>query len=433
MKSALSITTLLLLCASAFGQQYKVLYSFQGPHLSDGEFPVAGLVADGFGNLYGTTRLGGPYGYPACPGCGTVFELSPNSDGSWSEYVLHAFCSSSNNEGLCLDGAYPETSLIIDSEGNLYGTTAGGGSNSCELLAGCGTVFELSPPTVSGGAWTETVLYNFCSVVSGGACIDGYQPISGLTFDSHGNLYGTTVSGGSGKNGGVVFELSPGSNGWSETILYNFCSAQGTYCLDGAAPSAGVTFDAAGNLYGTTRNGGAPNYAGGGTVYKLSPGSGQWSHIVLVSSRGGSTRGSAPLSDVKIDSLGYLYGTTSLSGPNGATGGIFRLSPGGGSGAGVFFQSGLEGCIPAAGVTLDFQANVMYGTASMCGKNGGGTIYTVNPSRQLTVLYNFCSQAGCTDGTNPLGALIEDASGNLYGTAENGGANGYGVVFEITP
>ncbi len=324
----------------------------------------------------------------------------------------------------------------MDSAGNLYGTTSGGGTGGGAngfCPGSCGTVFELSPPTVSGGSWTETVLYNFCSVVSGGACIDGYQPISDLTFDSHGNLYGTTVSGGSGKNGGVVFELSAGSNGWSETILYNFCSAQGTYCLDGAAPSARVTFDAAGNLYGTTRSGGAPNYAGGGTVYKLLPGSGQWSHTILVSSKGGSAKGGAPLSDIKIDSLGYLYGTTSLGGPNGATGGVFRLSPGSGSDAGVFFQTGLDGCIPAAGVTLDFQANVLYGTSSMCGKGSNGTVFTIGPSKQLTVLYSFCSQSGCADGANPLGALLEDASGNLYGTAENGGSNGYGVVFKITP
>src|SRR5580698_3902845 len=169
MKPALCVMAIVALCCgTSFGQQYKVLYSFQGASVGDGMNPVAGLIADNSGNLYGTTRVGGPYGYPACPGCGTVFELSPNSDGSWTESVIYAFCA--NFDGACLDGAFPEAALVMDSTGNLYGTTAGGGSGGgargCQdALAGCGTVFELSPPTILGGAWTETVLYNFCSVL----------------------------------------------------------------------------------------------------------------------------------------------------------------------------------------------------------------------------------------------------------------------------
>jgi uncharacterized repeat protein (TIGR03803 family) len=435
METILCLITLALSSTFAAPQaQYKVLYSFQGNRVGDGMNPVAGLIADNSGNLYGTTRVGGPYGYPACPGCGTVFELSPNSDGSWTESVIYAFCANFN--GACLDGAFPEAALVMDSTGNLYGTTAGGGSGGgargCQdALAGCGTVFELSPPTILGGAWTETVLYNFCSVLQGTACVDGFEPIADLTLDGVGNLYGTAQHGGSGDGGqGVVFELSPGTNGWTETVLYNFCSVmQGKYCLDGSLPGAGVTLDAAGNLYGTTINGGAPHSVGGGTVYKLTYNSGAWSETVLASSRGGSAKGSVPLGDLRID-LGYLYGTTSFGGVDGG-GGVFKLSSITGSGGGVFFDTGSEGCYPTAGVTLDHQRNVLYGTASQCGQGGGGTVFTVDPSRQLTVLYSLCSQSACADGANPLGALIEDTSGNLYGTTENGGAAGDGVVFEV--
>ena len=415
-------------CTLAFGQSYKVLYSF-GSHSDDGANPIAGLVSDGAGNLYGTTKIGGTPNFPTCPGsgCGAVFELTPNADGSWGESVLYAFCAS----GACLDGAFPESALVIDSLGNLYGTTQGGGDSQF-----AGTVFELSPPSAPGGAWTETVLYNFCSL-GDRSCTDGYAPIAALTFDSSGNLYGTTQFGGSGASGsgagsnGVVFELTPGSGGWTENVLYNFCpKGNGKFCPDGSQPAAGVTFDKVGNLYGTTMAGGAPNSGGGGTIYKLTPGSGGWTESVVAASRLVFVTGAAPMGEASIDSHHNLYSTISRYGPDGG-GAVFKLAPGGRA-SGTFFD-GQPGCMPTSGVTLDAQNDALYGTLSFCGINDGGAVYKMSSLGQVTTLYSFCPQSGCADGSNPVGGLIEDAAGNLYGTTKNGGASGNGVVFEITP
>jgi uncharacterized repeat protein (TIGR03803 family) len=200
MKTLLCAAVVVLGCGLALGQ-YKVLWSFSGLP-GDGADPVSGLVSDHAGNLYGTTQYGG-----ANDG-GTVFELSPNADGSWAETILYNFCGD-KNEGHCNDGQYPTTGLILDRAGNLYGTTNNGGSTDClHNSYGCGTVFELSP---SAGVWTETVLYSFCADTN---CDDGYYPDSQLIFDGSGNLYSTTSSGGTGNGGyGTVFELSPSASG----------------------------------------------------------------------------------------------------------------------------------------------------------------------------------------------------------------------------
>src|SRR5579871_1192608 len=183
------------------------------------------LVADKAGNLYGTTYGGGATNF--CSGCGTVFSLTPNSDGSWTESVIYNFCASYSN-GACLDGAEPVSGLILDGAGNLYGTTKAGGAPTCAIAGGCGTVFELSPPTNPGGVWPEKVLYSFCAD-SSKTCADGVQPNGRLAFDAAGNLYGSTTIGGSGhsrelSNGGTVFKLSHSVSGWAETVLYNFCT-----------------------------------------------------------------------------------------------------------------------------------------------------------------------------------------------------------------
>jgi hypothetical protein len=209
---AFFIMSVALSCATAIGQQYQVLYNF-GATSSDGFNPQSNLIADNLGNLYGTTTKGGSSTASLCVGsggCGTVFELSPNSNGSWTEKVLYDFCSAFSN-GLCQDGAFPLAGLVIDPFGNLYGTTVNGGANSyCDPSGdGCGTVFKLSPQP--GGTWDETILYNFCA----NSCLDGDGPASQLTFDTKGNLYGTTEHGGSSSSsiGGTVFMLSPSSNG----------------------------------------------------------------------------------------------------------------------------------------------------------------------------------------------------------------------------
>jgi uncharacterized repeat protein (TIGR03803 family) len=239
-----------------------VLHSFAGSP-SDANYPLGNLAIDAAGNLYGTSLFGGP---EVCAdnneGCGNVFELSPNSDGSWTESILYTFCSLSN----CTDGYFPYSGVILDKSGDIYGTTAGGGNS-----AG-GTVFKLAHNV--DGSWTESVLYSFCSLAR---CLDGAAPTGGLVFDSSGNLYGTTLQGALKSKKcltneynqygcGTVFKLDTSNN---ETVLHRFNG------LNGATPYGGLLIDASGNLYGTTNFGGYLScdygYPGCGVVYKITP------------------------------------------------------------------------------------------------------------------------------------------------------------------
>jgi len=419
----------MLTCGLGFGQtEYTVLWSFAGAPM-DGATPTGNLVADNAGHLYGTTSGGGSA--PACApigGCGTVFQLSKNPNNSWTETVLYNFCSNFSDSG-CLDGAYPKAGLLIDSKGNLYGTTTIGGSSTVCGFPGCGggTVFKVSPPMAPGGSWTETVLYNFC--IDTNKCLDGAVPLSNLTSDSLGNLYGTTSIGGSGHaSGGTVFQLSPAQGSWSQKVLYNFCSlGSGEACPDGKQPMAGVTFDRKGNLYGTTYLGGSQNFAGGGTLYKLTPGQSGWTESVLLAGRGPS--GAGPLGMVTFDPFGNIFSTFSAGGPAGV-GGVFRYVPG--VGRNLFWFDGKDGYAPAAGVLIDSKKASLYGTTSGAGFTFG-TVFQISAPKQETVLYTFCSQQNCVDGFDPVAGLVMDKSGNLYGTTKMGGANGLGVVFQITP
>lgn len=364
--SGFAATMLVAILASsfAFSQTSSVVYRFKGG--DDGKNPYSTLLADKAGNLYGTTMFGG--GSPNCGvvrgapvGCGIVFELSLSaSTGHWSEAVLYAFTGP-------VDGREPTGGLAFDQEGNLYGTTVFGGAS------GYGTVFQLQPPT-SGSAWTFNVIHNLSSynngfpiyplvdgngnvyleepgggslglgavsklippATAGGAWIykqlysfkhppDAYLPIGTLILDKEGNLYGATAAGGtlSGEyGGGTVFELvrpaTPGGT-WTENILYSFQGAP-----DGLSPYSGVVRDSAGNLYGTTQQGGVygPVYGGYGTVYELSPPSvagGAWTESVLYSFQG-TTDGKGPRAALVRDNHGNLYGTT-------ITPTVFELSP----------------------------------------------------------------------------------------------------------
>ena len=216
--------------------------------------PPPELTLDSAGNLYGTTSEGGLYG--AGNGFGVVFKLSPNSNGTWTQSVLYTFNGTT-------DGSGPRGSVIFDAAGNLYGTTATGGAGNCGY--GCGVAFKLTP--TASGPWNESVLYSF--LANGDAAF----PLADLTFDAAGNLYGTSSGGGTASNifciegCGTVFKLTPSAGTWNETVLYNF---QGP-TTDGAAPNAGIIFDAAGNIYGTTSVGGINGYSylNGGTVFKL--------------------------------------------------------------------------------------------------------------------------------------------------------------------
>jgi uncharacterized repeat protein (TIGR03803 family) len=265
----------------------SVLHSFTG---ADGKLPRAELIFDAAGNLYGTTNGGGP------SNDGVVFRLKPNSDGTWTESVLHSFSGA--------DGAAPVGGLVFDA-GNLYGTTANGGAYEGES----GVVFRLKPN--SDGTWTESVLYNF----TGGA--DGGFSFAGLIFDAVGNLYGTGSAGGA-YGYGVVFKLKPNTDGtWTESVLYSFTGG-----ADGGVPLTGLIFDAAGDLYGTANDSGSTACTiGCGVVFKLAPTSSGWSETVLHSFLG---YGAYPLAPVIFDPAGNLYGTTSSGTKFGL---IFEITP----------------------------------------------------------------------------------------------------------
>lgn len=436
----IAATFVIAYSTAALAQHYKVLYNFKGPKASDGAYPIATLIRDSAGNLYGTTVAGGTHDCGPYGGCGTVFELSPNSDGTWNESVLYSFCE--NRVGSqCYDGQMPESALILDAAGNLFGTTIYGGTTSCPTnKTGCGIVFELSPPSAPGGAWMQTVLYSFCEQLANGICLDGSFPSQGsLTTDGLGNLYGTTLSGGMGATsliaGGVVFELTPSADNWMESILYNFCvGGSDQICSDGNMPASGVTFDAAGNLYGTTVWGGFPRIQGEGTVYELSPNSGTWGEKVLYALRG-SYR--TPGGDVSFDSAGNLYAPIGEGGPLGNFGAILKLSAQGGGSASFYSFAGINGGGPASGVLLDPNTNSIYGTTVFGGTTNLGVLYRIGSSGKISALHSFCQRANCVDGELPVGGLTPDGLGNVFGTTQRGGktTNGasYGTVYEVSP
>jgi uncharacterized repeat protein (TIGR03803 family) len=373
----------------------KILYSFTGT--MDGDGPNAAVIFDAAGNLYGTTEEGGT------TASGVVFRLTPNSDGTWSESVLYSFAGET-------DGYAPAGSLIFDGAGNLYGTTYGGGSE------GGGTVFKLSP-TVSG-PWTKTILLNFTGP-------NGSAPQANLIFDAAGNLYGTTENGGS-LEGGTVFELIPGTGGtWTQNILFNFPITSGR---NQASPAAQLTFDSSGNLYSTALYGGT----GKGNVFELSPSGGSWT-IKNLHTFTGNPDGEYPEASVIFDTAGNIYSTTVAGGTSACScGTLFRLKPSGAAWTERVLHSfsGTPGNFPGSGLVLD-SANNLYGTAYETGTRLGGSAFKISlTTGAFTTLHTFGS-AG--DGEGPLGTLIFDSAGNLYGTTVFGGALGGGTVYEITP
>lgn len=417
--------------------KFKVLYSFKGT--PDGELPSGALILDAAGNLYGPTVFGGNAQQSCSPdytGCGTVFELKYAS-GKWTESVLYSFCP----QGNCPDGANPGGSLIFDSAGSLYGATTagGGGTQQCSsgTWEGCGVVFKLTPS--QGGSWTEEVLYAF-QINSGGA-----GPNGGLLFDKAGNIYGTAAAAGNrcgdiyGWGGGVVFELIPGSSGWSENVLYSFCSQSN--CTDGNAPYAGLTWGADGALYGTTAFGGTGFevcVGGCGTAFKLTPGSkGKWREKVLHAMKGAD--GAEPVPALTADSQGNLYGTTSLDGAFGF-GTVFQLTHSGGKWRYHVLYNFKTGSFYGSFATrpvLDRAGNI-YGTIWTAGDGNCeglscGLVYKLTPGSKGVWKYSVIHSFSGSDGGFPSGDLLLDSKGNLYGTTEIGGAAGYGVIFEITP
>lgn len=393
----------------------QLLYTFGG-EIGDAALPYAGLLMDGAGNLYGTSKSGGSEN--CVGGCGTVFELTPDSSGGYTESVLYAFTAGS-------DGASPEAGLIMDHSGDIYGTTAAGGQVGC--VTGCGTVFKLAPDGT--GSYTESILHAFTD----GS--DGANPEAGLIMDGAGNLYGTAMSGGIGD--GVVFELVPnGSGGYSESVLYDFAgNATGEM-----NPNAPLLMDSAGNLYGMTAVGGGYSYQSGcGSVFRLAPdGSGGYTETDLYTFGSCSFSEVGPDAGVIMDSVGDLFGTKFET----SSVVVFELTP---NGSGGYIESDLDtfpggpppgGGQPYGGVIRDSAGN-LYGTTYDGGSVNYGSVFKLTPNSSggytESILYNF---AGANiDGANPSGALIMDSSGHLYGTTVSGGAaaGNSGTVFEIFP
>jgi uncharacterized repeat protein (TIGR03803 family) len=411
------ISFLALVSLCAFGQATEtVLYSFGTNGIGDGIFPTGSITFDKSGNLYGVTADGGLYGGSMCSsgGCGTLYELTPSGN-SWSETVLYDFCASGANN--CPDGETPSGGLISDSAGNLYGTTIyGGGPDRA------GTVFELSRSSNPAGAWTETVLWSF-----GANKNDGLDPDSSLTWDTAGNLYGTTAGGGANNGHGTVFELSPVSGGgWTETVLHSF--GAGT---DGQDPEGGVVFDKSGNAYGSTYYGGTAGY---GVIYKLTrQAGGSWSETVLYNFDG--SHAGNPIGNLTFDATGNLYGAFVNGGRQGdcflgVCGGVFQFSP---KKAQWFLFNGTDGGQPVAGLLVDNNTGALFGVSLYGSPSiGAGSVFEIKPGKE-TVLYSFCSQYQCSDGEAPNGPLFEHA-GKLYGvTGEGGLPPGNGVVYQIRP
>jgi uncharacterized repeat protein (TIGR03803 family) len=396
----------LTLATGASAATEKVLYSFGNG--TDAAYPFDTPIFDAAGNIYGTTWEGGTANH------GTVWELSPASGGGWTETVLYSF------QGGPTDGGKASGSLIFDAAGNIYGTTRDGGSTACST---CGTVFELTP---NNGTWTETLLYEFTGVK------DGKYPYAGVIMDGSGNLYGMTNEGGS-HHFGTVFELSPSNGGWTESTLLTFDGKNGN------GPVVGLTIDAEGNLYGTTQKGGAKNL---GVVFELSPSKHGWKETVLHSFTGGTTDGSGPGAGVIFDTAGNLYGTTYAGGTGSCTNGcgtVFELSPSSGGWTETIIQSlaDLEQSRPN-GIVFDAAGNLYGatrrgGTWKKCTGGGCGTVFELTPSNGTwteTILYSF---KGIPDGAVPFSGPIVDAEGNVYGTTVFGGKYHPGVVYEILP
>jgi uncharacterized repeat protein (TIGR03803 family) len=324
--------------------------------------------------------------------------------------VIHSF-----GDG---DGEYPATDLVIDGSGTLYGTTTqGGGLNS-------GTVFRLAP---SGQGWEESVIYSFTSGPDGG------QPYNGVTLDAQGNLYGTAVTGGTGQSCeggcGVAYKLTHTGSTWTQSVLYNFTGGD-----DGSGPGAGLTFDAAGNLYGMTPTGGA---FGLGVIYRLSPdGAGNWTHTVIHAFTGGDDGATGSAGRLLL-SGGRFYGVATVGGAQGK-GTVFRLNPtlgGGWSFQTLYAFRGMpDGALPYGAVVRD-AAGRLYGTTYYEGAHDHGAVYQLTPMSsglwKERVIYSF---QGAADGGHPVSHLNLDASGALYGTTSEGGDAGCscGTVFKLT-
>jgi uncharacterized repeat protein (TIGR03803 family) len=388
--------------ATCFGsglQAYTTLASFNG---TDGQYPSAALVQATNGDLYGTTNEGGA---SCIPGCGAIFKITPTG----TLTALHGF------DGF--DGDGPQAALVQATNGNLYGTTVGGGPvYGAPDQTGYGTIFKITP---SGSL---TTLYTFCSQ---SGCPDGYGPEAGLIQATNGNLYGTTYGGGTAICGqspgcGTIFKITPTG---TLAALYSFCAQSG--CPDGQHPTAGLIQAINGSLYGTTVNGGTH---GNGTIFKITPTGELTTLHSFAESDGADPAGLIQATD------GNLFGTTQGGTYNRGT--VFKITPSGSLTTLYNFcsQSGCPDGQSPSGLIQATDGN-LYGTTYRGGANGYGTVFKITPSGTLTTLYNFCSLSGCTDGAGPTAGLIQATDGGLYGTTTqaefDGGQSNDGTVFSL--
>jgi uncharacterized repeat protein (TIGR03803 family) len=418
----LFLATILMTVIHAAAQQLaqpteKILLNFT-INYSAASSPSGGLISDAAGNLYGVTTGGGKG--DGGLGYGTVYELSPTTGGGWKAKSLYQFQAGTDGQG-------PVGGLVMDSSGNLYGTTQYGGTHLCTDnydKFSCGTVFELSPN--GAGGWSEKVIYNFSEK-------DGYAPISSLVMDAAGNLYGTTAAGGQAGARGTVFELRRTGKEWIQKVLHTFSQVG-----DGARPSSPLLLDAAGNLYGETVIGGQTE---GGTVFELIKTASGWKEEILFSfdTDGSGASGLQPNGGLILDSAGNLYGTTVYGGIGSGYGTVFQLTPtsGGGWNETVLYNfqpDQYNRCSPGAGLVMDSAGN-LYGTTWFGGSYANGTLFELKSSGKGAwthiLLYTFGGYP--TDGLVPNSNLLLDAKGNLYGTTGWGGSGAGGTVFEITP
>lgn len=404
--SLLPIAAVLIAGGAAHGAIFKVPHTFQGG--TDGQASYAAPIKDSAGNLYGTTTFGG--NGTGCPvadhgGCGTVYKITP--DGTKS--VLHVFKGGE-------DGRFPQSSLVMDADGNLYGTTRYGGGTGCEIGGGCGTVFKLAP----NGA--ETIQHVFHPDGS-----DGIEPVAGLVADAAGNLYGAALGGGP-AHAGVIFKIAADN---TYTILHTF---SGTMEEQGNPNS--LIIDARGNLYGTAGTDSAPTYCEGfcGTVFELAA-HGTFRTLYDFS---GEADGEIPFGAMVRDRAGNLYGTTIMGGTalcsGQGCGTVFKLAPNGTLTTLHSFAPGTDGHRPIGALAMDKAGN-LYGTTALggssgCHGDGCGTIFEVAPDMTETVLHAFAKK----QGSFPRSGLMKDKAGNLYGAASYGyGTAIDGTVFRLKP
>lgn len=427
MRASLKLLAFLAVVAAPAAEAYtfKTIHTFCTEQFCPGgAVPRGGMIRDAAGNLYGTTYAGGR------KNLGTVYRLSPNGDGTYGHSVLHSFCRHD-----CKDGNNPNGKLVIDTAGNLYGTTSAGGAHRQ------GIIYRLSPPKAGHTRWTLHTLYAFCAI-GGDKCLDGAGPVTGLTYqgaesgapyDNHDPLYGVTQFGGGAQWKGVAYRLTHGGGTWTYDVIYSSCEI--AHCADGARPQ-GATLDASGNILIAQQRLGA----GGGTVLELSPdGLGGWTPSVLHAfDKHDKPSGFYPNSPLVLDGSGNIYGTTSKGGNSSKAGTAYELSPGG-SLTVLHDFCGDADCADgntARDITRDGSGN-LFGTTGAGGQfSNAGMVFELSGGT-YDVLHDFCAETRCADGKQPYGELLVDGAGNIFGVTEHGGngdsSGGQGVVFELVP